>query len=186
MKKHLCVFIFLFFISAGFSQEYVNVTFRHYPTSTNVVRAFVPGTFNNWGPNSNGFIAPDAPSLMTYVDSVNFYYKTYRFRVGDTHQYKFHEHYNQSGTENEWYSDPLNPDFDPANYYNSIISIERLMFFEVSPKNDATINDATPLITAGVFSREFDPILLDRSYICLLYTSPSPRDLSTSRMPSSA
>ena len=24
------------------------------------------------------------------------------------------------------------------------------------------------------------------SYICLLYTSPSPRDLSTSRMPSSA
>ena len=167
MKKHLCVFIVLFFISAGFSQEYVNVTFRHYPTSTNVVRAFVPGTFNNWGPNSNGFIAPDAPSLMTYVDSVSFYYKTYRFRVGDTHQYKFHEHYNQSGTENEWYSDPLNPDFDPANYYNSIISIERLMFFEVSPKNDATINDATPLITAGVFSREFDPILLDQSYIFL-------------------
>ena len=28
------------------------------------------------------------------------------------------------------------------------------------------------------------PVL--RSYICLLYTSPSPRDLSTSRMPSSA
>ena len=25
-----------------------------------------------------------------------------------------------------------------------------------------------------------------RSYVCLLYTSPSPRDLSTSRMPSSA
>ena len=27
---------------------------------------------------------------------------------------------------------------------------------------------------------------LVHSYICLLYTSPSPRDLSTSRMPSSA
>ena len=27
---------------------------------------------------------------------------------------------------------------------------------------------------------------LDRSRYCLLYTSPSPRDLSTSRMPSSA
>ena len=26
----------------------------------------------------------------------------------------------------------------------------------------------------------------DGAYICLLYTSPSPRDLSTSRMPSSA
>ena len=28
--------------------------------------------------------------------------------------------------------------------------------------------------------------LLDNGYPCLLYTSPSPRDLSTSRMPSSA
>ena len=26
----------------------------------------------------------------------------------------------------------------------------------------------------------------DKYYVCLLYTSPSPRDLSTSRMPSSA
>ena len=26
----------------------------------------------------------------------------------------------------------------------------------------------------------------ERAYLCLLYTSPSPRDLSTSRMPSSA
>ena len=30
------------------------------------------------------------------------------------------------------------------------------------------------------------PAVLDLSKICLLYTSPSPRDLSTSRMPSSA
>ena len=29
-------------------------------------------------------------------------------------------------------------------------------------------------------------ILLDQNIDCLLYTSPSPRDLSTSRMPSSA
>ena len=33
--------------------------------------------------------------------------------------------------------------------------------------------------TAGVVSEQ-------KSHICLLYTSPSPRDLSTSRMPSSA
>ena len=31
-----------------------------------------------------------------------------------------------------------------------------------------------------------DYIFLKSIYICLLYTSPSPRDLSTSRMPSSA
>ena len=30
------------------------------------------------------------------------------------------------------------------------------------------------------------PILAEESGACLLYTSPSPRDLSTSRMPSSA
>ena len=29
-------------------------------------------------------------------------------------------------------------------------------------------------------------VLDNESYVCLLYTSPSPRDLSTSRMPSSA
>jgi len=32
----------------------------------------------------------------------------------------------------------------------------------------------------------YQEILTDPSYACLLYTSPSPRDLSTSRMPSSA
>ena len=31
-----------------------------------------------------------------------------------------------------------------------------------------------------------DLLVVDKSLTCLLYTSPSPRDLSTSRMPSSA
>ena len=31
-----------------------------------------------------------------------------------------------------------------------------------------------------------DSTSTDTDYFCLLYTSPSPRDLSTSRMPSSA
>ena len=31
-----------------------------------------------------------------------------------------------------------------------------------------------------------EDIIREMSWICLLYTSPSPRDLSTSRMPSSA
>ena len=34
-------------------------------------------------------------------------------------------------------------------------------------------------------SGDYDP-QADKNYTCLLYTSPSPRDLSTSRMPSSA
>ena len=35
-------------------------------------------------------------------------------------------------------------------------------------------------------SSTLDNLYEENFYICLLYTSPSPRDLSTSRMPSSA
>ena len=40
----------------------------------------------------------------------------------------------------------------------------------------------------GGFGTSFEKITeaIDEVYSCLLYTSPSPRDLSTSRMPSSA
>ena len=44
-------------------------------------------------------------------------------------------------------------------------------------------------ITAPEISQMFGELLglcLAQAWICLLYTSPSPRDLSTSRMPSSA
>ena len=54
---------------------------------------------------------------------------------------------------------------------------------------------AEPLAVAAVFllDQEYETevleapaTLIDSSTACLLYTSPSPRDLSTSRMPSSA
>ena len=41
----------------------------------------------------------------------------------------------------------------------------------------------TVKVTLGPKGRN---VVIDKSYGCLLYTSPSPRDLSTSRMPSSA
>ncbi len=46
----------------------------------------------------------------------------------------------------------------------------------------------THLTKDGFFVVHHDPKIKykNQSYICLLYTSPSPRDLSTSRMPSSA
>ena len=46
-------------------------------------------------------------------------------------------------------------------------------------KADNVVLDPVMIATSG------DP-LLDQNSVCLLYTSPSPRDLSTSRMPSSA
>ena len=42
------------------------------------------------------------------------------------------------------------------------------------------------LISRNRFGKSLMKFNYDRSIICLLYTSPSPRDLSTSRMPSSA
>jgi len=43
--------------------------------------------------------------------------------------------------------------------------------------------------TGGLNDKSFNPLAdvgLEKAKTCLLYTSPSPRDLSTSRMPSSA
>ena len=45
--------------------------------------------------------------------------------------------------------------------------------------------DGNPLSKLANVMPEVDPELV-QSRLCLLYTSPSPRDLSTSRMPSSA
>ena len=45
------------------------------------------------------------------------------------------------------------------------------------------------LVKKGQSIKKNDPLITiesDKSSVCLLYTSPSPRDLSTSRMPSSA
>ena len=48
-------------------------------------------------------------------------------------------------------------------------------------------NSALGMALLGSHRQETDTAsLVAQAYICLLYTSPSPRDLSTSRMPSSA
>ena len=52
-----------------------------------------------------------------------------------------------------------------------------------SPIDAAAYNPAPSMAMAGPLAVNR---LLDDINICLLYTSPSPRDLSTSRMPSSA
>ena len=58
-------------------------------------------------------------------------------------------------------------------------------------KNNYRLNDTITSINIGLLSR-FPTILnlgaqgLVYAYVCLLYTSPSPRDVEESRMPSSA
>ena len=46
--------------------------------------------------------------------------------------------------------------------------------------------DLVPEFTDFVFNSPYSEIASELMSACLLYTSPSPRDLSTSRMPSSA
>eukprot|EP00831_Metopus_contortus_P079841 TRINITY_DN8028_c0_g1_i3.p1 TRINITY_DN8028_c0_g1~~TRINITY_DN8028_c0_g1_i3.p1 ORF type:complete len:120 (-),score=15.75 TRINITY_DN8028_c0_g1_i3:136-495(-) len=71
--------------------------------------------------------------------------------------------------------------FNPSDYRMEVESVYRSQRY------------ALPNITPSkLCSAELIPLpsfqspQLKQSYICLLYTSPSPRDLSTSRMPSSA
>ena len=168
MKKNLfVVFFFILCHSFLFGQDYINITFRHYPINQNAVRAYVPGTFNNWGSNFNGRIAIDDSSKMTYIDTLGFYVKTVRLKVGDTHNYKFYEHLNSDGSSYNWYTDPLNPLINYSDYNNSILVVKRAMIFEIAPKNDAVVAQAAPIITAGVFVAEGDSILFDQSEIWL-------------------
>ena len=82
----------------------------------------------------------------------------------------------------------------------------KLRNFDFGPENRTNISGLSPYITHGVINEKeviekslskfsfsknekFIQEVLWRTYwkgCCLLYTSPSPRDLSTSRMPSSA
>lgn len=116
-------------------QDSVTLTFRTYkPSSTTV---FVPGEFNNWGPNTNGAISTGAPSTMFYDTSIGAWLKTYTFKIKDPSdsrrtmgdsifQYKF----NQGGLSTGWYSDPLNPETNPSDNNNSILRLTKLFWFE--------------------------------------------------------
>eukprot|EP00831_Metopus_contortus_P035001 TRINITY_DN27870_c0_g1_i1.p2 TRINITY_DN27870_c0_g1~~TRINITY_DN27870_c0_g1_i1.p2 ORF type:complete len:104 (-),score=24.27 TRINITY_DN27870_c0_g1_i1:91-402(-) len=54
-------------------------------------------------------------------------------------------------------------------------------------QNDKTVEDTIEEgLSLSFISAKQNKIDLERQKACLLYTSPSPRDLSTSRMPSSA
>ena len=53
-------------------------------------------------------------------------------------------------------------------------------------KTQNTSQNKTAIIETEVKTNHSNTKIIDSSNFCLLYTSPSPRDLSTSRMPSSA
>ena len=61
---------------------------------------------------------------------------------------------------------------------NQVVELKREVTAVQIPSGD--------VLTLPEGERVYITQILGGSYTCLLYTSPSPRDLSTSRMPSSA
>ena len=79
---------------------------------------------------------------------------------------------------------------DPYGYINNVkdydffdFTFEALDLLHQFSDNFFIVTNQSGLSTGKIDINNLEDI---HNYICLLYTSPSPRDLSTSRMPSSA
>ncbi|TVR27531.1 MAG: T9SS C-terminal target domain-containing protein [Balneolaceae bacterium] len=162
------LFLPLFLIA----QDTIDVTFRYVP-SDNAVRSFVPGSFNDWGNNQAGQISPTDGSLLTVDEENGFSYQVVELEIGggsETYQgtagyaYKFHEHYNQSGTEFQWFTDPLNPIAIGPNA-DSFIEVTHPLIFQVVPQSRSVKRDSPPGITATVAAKSDDPISVSGSSI---------------------
>ena len=73
------------------------------------------------------------------------------------------------------------PDGNMTEYINSLRLLEEYEIKYFAPGHGNIMKEPTKTINSIIRHR-----LSRESKVCLLYTSPSPRDLSTSRMPSSA
>ncbi|MEX0723862.1 MAG: alpha-amylase family glycosyl hydrolase [Gracilimonas sp.] len=170
LKIFLCI-AFSFITLSSQAQDSTDVTFRYYP-SDNAIRAFVPGEFNNWGNNTNGAISPTDGSLLEEDAENGFWYQTIRLEVGggnassngaSGYTYKFHEHLNQSGTENLWITDPLNPIAVGQNG-DSFVEVTHPLIFQVQPGNNKVLDEQDE-IWATVAGTTSDPIDLEASEI---------------------
>ena len=141
----------------------VDVTFFYTP-SGNPSMVFLPGEFNNWGPNQNGAIAPDAPSRMSYDPTSGRWFKTVRLRIGGplplpsphsipgAYQYKF----NENGSPGGWLPDPLNPRQNPSDFNNSYLFIKDPTIHYLLPNATqavGVVRTRFPEISAYIFPR---------------------------------
>ncbi len=78
----------------------LQVTFHYFPQSEAVTRVFLPGQFNDWGPNAGGRIATAAPSQMEWVADGGYWRYPVILTPGETYEYKVHLHYDDSGAQN--------------------------------------------------------------------------------------
>ncbi|MEM1116358.1 MAG: alpha-amylase family glycosyl hydrolase [Bacteroidota bacterium] len=149
-------------VPASAQADSVDVTFRFLPdleapAISPVVRAFVPGSFNDWGPNSSGRIADGAPSEADFVPSLNEYRYTQRLEVGGRgnasdpaggYTYKVHYHENASGSAFTWLTDPLGGETF-GNNSDSVVRVADPMVFQIAREEDAS--GQVVAVSAGVF-----------------------------------
>ena len=144
----------LIFLVTGHLDSQVNdsvtVTFRYDDPGKHSIRVFLPGEFNNWGPNNNGVIVTGAPSQMSYDSTGGYWYYRVRLRAGNSYAYKIYFHLNESGSQWVWISDPLNPQLDGTQYNNSLVRVADPMIFEPTEHNDST--STINAVKAGLFS----------------------------------
>lgn len=146
------------------AQDSLDVVFRYLPdltgTAPEVTRAYLPGEFNNWGPNNGGTISIDAPSRMAFDDAADEYRYQVRLRVGTTYQYKVHYHTSSNGSAGVWLTDPLNPIVNPADNNNSVLELRDPMAFQLARRQDASGDiwevSATILSSATIDSLGFE------------------------------
>lgn len=133
----------------------VDVTF-FYKSAGNPAAVFLPGEFNNWGPNSNGAIASNAPSRMNFDIVNSVWTKTVRLRVGGqpnggvagAYQYKI----NENGANTGWRPDPLNPRKNSRDSDNSYLYVRNPTIHYLLPNSlSPTVKTRQPLIEAYVF-----------------------------------
>ena len=128
----------------------IPVTFRYTPQpGDNFVRLFLPGEFNNWGPNSSGVIAVGAPSAMSFDAATGDWLYMITLAPGRDYAYKGHAHYNSSGTDAAWFSDPVNPRTNPNDNNNSLVFVSDPMVFQLTRRLNSSGNIEN--VSAGVF-----------------------------------
>ncbi len=151
----LCLSVF---VPSAYSQLFaqnITVTFRLADPQQRYVRAFVPGEFNNWGPNANGRISAGAASEMSYDAASGAWLKTLTLRVGQRYLYKFHIHRDASGAQADWIPDPLNDVQDGSPNQNSVLQVAPLLVFQPSLQmsGNAVSGVSASIITTATLTR---------------------------------
>ena len=140
------------------AQDSVEVVFRYKPALTTPSIVFVPGEFNGWGPNSNGYISPAAPSRMDFDAPTGTWIKAVRLRVGfagtapkgiaGAYQYKF----NEGGST--WLADPLNPRINSSDAGNSYLYPTDPTIYQFVPNQvSGMVKTSNPVISAYLFPK---------------------------------